>query len=314
MTTTPFDILCPQHLCFDNDGIITHIGPGLRSVISPAEDQPLFSLLTILRPLGISDLTTLFAHAGRALSVEIQGQDDLRLRGVVARHGDGGVLSLSFGIALQSAIKRYRLTLQDFAPTDLAPEMLYLIEANQAAMSASRSLTERLQGAKMLAEEQTHSDTLTGLRNRRSLERILNHLAQTDESFSLIQIDLDYFKSVNDTLGHAAGDLILQHVANVLRRETRHDDFLIRMGGDEFLLVIEHLTDHARLMSLSTALIRGIEEPQEYDGTPCQISASLGVLVQVGGTPWEVADVLHRVDEAVYTSKHGGRGQANFAA
>ena len=67
-------------------------------------------------------------------------------------------------------------------------------------------------------------------------------------------------------------------------------------------------------MSLSTALIRGIEEPQECDGTPCQISASIGVLVHVGGTPWEASDVLHRVDEAVYASKHGGRGQANFAS
>ena len=92
MTATPFDILCPQHLCFDNDGVITHVGPGLRSVISTAADKPLFNLLTILRPLGISDLPTLFAHAGRALSVEIQGQDDLRLRSVVARHWDGGVL------------------------------------------------------------------------------------------------------------------------------------------------------------------------------------------------------------------------------
>ena len=313
MTKTPFDILCPQHLCFDGDGVITHIGPGLHSVLPRNLDQPLFALLTILRPLGIQDLGTLFAHAGRVLSVEIQGHDNLRLLGVVARDGDGGVLSLSFGIALQHAIKRYRLTLQDFAPTDLAPEMLYLIEANQAAMHASRSLTERLQGAKLLAEEQAHSDTLTGLRNRRSLERILDHLAQTNESFSLIQIDLDYFKSVNDTLGHAAGDMILQHVANVLRRETRHDDFLIRMGGDEFLLVIKHLTDQARLMSLSTAVIRGIEEPQEFDGTACQISASLGVLVHAGGTPWNAADVLHRVDEAVYASKRGGRGQANFA-
>ena len=80
MTTTPFDILCPQHLCFDNDGVITHVGPGLSSVISPPADQPLFGLLTILRPLGISDLPTLFAHTGRALSVEIQGYDDLRLR------------------------------------------------------------------------------------------------------------------------------------------------------------------------------------------------------------------------------------------
>ena len=74
MTTTPFDILCPQHLCFDNDGIITHVGPSLRSVISPAADQPLFGLLTILRPLGISDLPTLFAHTGRALSVKFRGK------------------------------------------------------------------------------------------------------------------------------------------------------------------------------------------------------------------------------------------------
>ena len=130
---------------------------------------------------------------------------DLSLPGyefeAILNYEDGSILSQSFGIALRSAIKRYRLTPQDFTPTDLAPEILYLIEANQAAMSASRSLTERLQGAKMLAEEQAHSDTLTGLRNRRSLERILDHLAQTNESFSLIQIDLDYFKSVNDTLG-----------------------------------------------------------------------------------------------------------------
>ena len=130
---------------------------------------------------------------------------DLSLPGyefeAMLNYEDGSILSQSFGIALRSAIKRYLLTPQDFTPTDLAPEILYLIEANQAAMSASRSLTERLQGAKMLAEEQAHSDTLTGLRNRRSLERILDHLAQTNESFSLIQIDLDYFKSVNDTLG-----------------------------------------------------------------------------------------------------------------
>jgi len=65
-------------------------------------------------------------------------------------------------------------------------------------------------------------------------------------------------------------------------------------------------------MSLSTALIRGIEEPQEYDGTPCQISASLGVLVHVDGTPWEAADVSNRVDEAVYASKHGGAGTGEF--
>jgi hypothetical protein len=90
-------------------------------VISPAADQPLFNLLTILRPLGISDLPTLFAHTGRALSVEIQRHEELRLRGVAARHGEGGVLSLSFGIALQSAIKRYRLTLQDFCTNRSLP-------------------------------------------------------------------------------------------------------------------------------------------------------------------------------------------------
>jgi hypothetical protein len=64
MTATPFDILCPQHLCFDNDGVITHVGPG----ISTAADQPLFNLLTILRPLGISDLADAICPRGsRAL-------------------------------------------------------------------------------------------------------------------------------------------------------------------------------------------------------------------------------------------------------
>ena len=314
MTDTVLDILCPQHICYDECGAISHIGPGLRSVFPNVIGAQLFDVISISRPVGVGDVASLLAQAGRTLAIEIRGHDGLRLRGVMAPQQPGGVLSLSFGIALQNAIKQYRLTLQDFAPTDLAPEMLYLIEANQAAMSASRSLTERLQGAKMLAEEQAHSDTLTGLRNCRSLERILDHLSQTKEDFSLIQIDLDYFKSVNDTLGHAAGDMILQHVATVLRRETRRDDYLIRMGGDEFLLVIKHLIDKPRLMSLSQAVIHGIEEPQNFEGQSCQISASLGVLIQSGRAHWKGADLLHRVDEAVYASKHGGRGRASFVA
>ena len=81
---------------FDNDGVITHVGPGLRSVISRAADQSLFGLLTILRPLAFL-IYPLFAHTGRAL-IEIQGQDDLRLRGVVARHGDG---VLAYPLALR---------------------------------------------------------------------------------------------------------------------------------------------------------------------------------------------------------------------
>ena len=119
----------------------------------------------------------------------------------------------------------------DFPVTDLAVELLFLVEANTAAMEASRHLNLRLQGAKIGAEEQAYTDTLTGLKNRRALEHILARLRITHASFALLRLDLDCFKSVNDTRGHSAGDHVLQQVAHRMVHETRDSDTIARVGG-----------------------------------------------------------------------------------
>jgi len=76
-------------------------------------------------------------------------------------------------------------------------------------MEASRTLNQRLQGAKIAAEEQAFTDTLTGLKNRRALNLVLARLSEAKVPFTVMQLDLDYFKAVNDTYGHAAGDHVL---------------------------------------------------------------------------------------------------------
>ena len=81
-----------------------------------------------------------------------------------------------------------------------------------------------------MAEEQAYSDALTGLQNRRALEVVLSRLISSGVSFSLMQLHLDRFKNVNDTLGHAAGDHVLQKAAEVLQTVVRNEDAVIRLG------------------------------------------------------------------------------------
>src|SRR5690606_16624789 len=121
---------------------------------------------------------------------------------------DEMLIDLSFGIAVIEAVRRHDLTATDFAATDLAVEMLYLAEARAAVMRAALSLNDRLRAARREAEALAMRDTLTGLGNRRALDEALQRLIARREPFGLMHLHLDYFKDVNDTLGHAAGDAV----------------------------------------------------------------------------------------------------------
>lgn len=129
------------------------------------------------------------------------------------------------------AVRAHGLTGSDFAPTDLAVEMLYLVEAQSAAFRESRGLNDRLHGQKIAAEEQAYTDTLTGLKNRRAMDLSLAKCLSSGARFALLNLDLDYFKNVNDTLGHAAGDHVLQVVAKILLEETRQNDSIAVWAG-----------------------------------------------------------------------------------
>jgi len=224
----------------------------------------------------------------------------------------GMLLNLSFGIGVTEAVRDYGLTSADFAPTDLTVEMLYLVEVKSAVMDELRKLNSRLQGAKVAAEEQAFTDTLTGLKNRRAMDHVLARYIERGERFGLMHLDLDFFKDVNDTLGHAAGDHVLQHVANILVAETRVDDTVIRAGGDEFVIIFPRLTAPSRLNDIAKRIIGKLERPILFNENSCRISASVGTTVSEFYASADAERMLADADIALYASKHGGRARATI--
>ncbi len=119
----------------------------------------------LLRPRSVTTVPGLMAAAGGRLHLRFRDEPRTALKGLIAPlpNRSGAVVNLSFGISILDAVRDYALTSADFSGTDLAIELLYLVEAKSAAMEASRSLNLRLQGAMLEAEEQAYTDTLTGL-------------------------------------------------------------------------------------------------------------------------------------------------------
>jgi diguanylate cyclase (GGDEF)-like protein len=171
-----------------------------------------------------------------------------------------------------------------------------------------------LQGAKIAAEEQAFTDTLTGVKNRRAMDHILERYVEADLPFSVMHVDLDWFKQVNDTHGHAAGDHVLQVAARILVDETRADDTVIRAGGDEFLLIFPRLVRRDRLAAVAGRILSRLDAPIPYRGAACRVSASIGIASRAGGDALSAEAVVAAADAALYRSKKAGRARFSFAA
>lgn len=309
------DRLMPMHLCIASDGTILSAGPTLCRVFgrSPLSGADFFDRFEVRRPAGIAGAADLPRMAGARLSILPLCPEALTLRGIampLAGAEGGMILNLSFGIGVVEAVSLFRLTDADFAVTDLAMELLYLMEAKAAVTDELRQLNLRLQGARDAAEEQALTDTLTGLRNRRALDIALERAITERQSFGLMHIDLDYFKVVNDTHGHAAGDHVLREVARALLSETRQMDTVARVGGDEFVVVFSGLTDAGRLSGIADRIVDRLSRPIPFEGVECRISASIGISIS---TDYDLPDpdqMLSDADQALYASKKAGRGRA----
>ena len=311
------DQICPMYLVVDAGGRMHFAGPTLKKLRPDMswKGVKFFEVFDLLRPRWVNSMDDLLKTAGTKLHMQFRESPQTSLKGVLAPlpGGKGALINLSFGISVLEAVRDYDLTSADFSPTDLTIEMLYLVEAKSAAMEASRQLNLRLQGAKIAAEEQAFTDTLTGLKNRRAMDHILARLIGSGTDFALMHVDLDYFKEVNDTLGHAAGDAVLQSVAQVMVDCTRHTDTVARVGGDEFVIIFEGVNEPKVLEALSKRLIRRLEEPVPYGGKLCKISASAGTtLSSWNPAPIEAAAMLHQADMALYAAKRAGRSQHLF--
>jgi diguanylate cyclase (GGDEF)-like protein len=158
-------------------------------------------------------------------------------------------------------------------------------------------------------------DVLTGLANRaafvESLHREIAKANRGDKGFAVIFLDLDRFKDVNDTLGHPAGDELLEAVAGRLRANVREADTVARFGGDEFAVIVSDLKDATDLAILAEKLIRVIGEPYSIAGMPVYTGASIGIDLY-GPEAADVETLLAHADLALYQAKARGRGRYHF--
>ncbi|WP_342616393.1 EAL domain-containing protein [Rhodoferax sp. GW822-FHT02A01] len=191
-----------------------------------------------------------------------------------------------------------------------------LFDALRKADLENRKLILELEDQKHQAYELASHDALTGLPNRRLfLEMSHTHLTRAKRSrkhFGMLYVDLDRFKSINDTLGHHVGDLLLQTVASRLQSALRESDVIARMGGDEFTVMLNELDSVADIVSVATKIIELISRPcTNLDGNDIQVSPSIGIAVfpQDGHN---VETLCQHADAAMYQSKRAGRGRYTF--
>jgi diguanylate cyclase (GGDEF)-like protein/PAS domain S-box-containing protein len=170
-------------------------------------------------------------------------------------------------------------------------------------------------------EERLHRlanyDPLTGLPNRRLLdERLahaLNHPRSDDELMAVLSIDLDGFKTVNDSLGHPAGDELLLRVAQRLKHRLRPEDTLGRLGGDEFLVIARSLHQPADAAALAQGLLAIIGQPVRLgSGSDAYVTASIGISVCHGAARPDATAMLRDADTALYRAKEEGRNRFCF--
>lgn len=311
------DLIMPMHVHLSDTGRITGHGPTIRKIAGGRSliAADFFQSFAVRRPADVTTMSDLVACLGTRLHLWMRGREGAEFRGLaVPDAGAGVLLNLSFGIGVVDAVRTHALSDADFAPTDLTVEMLYLVEAKHAVLDEFKRLNSRLEGARSQAQEQALTDTLTGLRNRRALDLALAAACSGPQDFALMHIDLDYFKAVNDSRGHAAGDAVLREVARVLQVETRAGDTVARVGGDEFVILLPNMTETSTLRQVADRIISRLGQPISFEGKWCQIGASVGLTISTGYKVRNAERMIADADQALYAAKRAGRAQAQIYA
>ena len=240
------------------------------------------------------------AHFGEAADVD-QGEVALAVPGEETRLLIWTPRRFGTELFIQLAPMRISSSLVFLAGIVFLMRRLYLL---------TRELEERRREAQALAAR----DTLTGLANRLGFERGLARLlAEGHSNVGLFYLDLDGFKQINDTLGHGAGDEVLQAVGERLARLARTCDTLARIGGDEFALLRPAPGDQAQLLETARDIELALGEPVTVGATAVEVRASIGIAVAPADGECGKA-LLEAADVALYRAKRDGTGVALAAA
>lgn len=231
----------------------------------------------------------------------------LRDAPIFRQFGDDAVHGLLAGLVALKTNHKHEL----MWPDRRIIEVLRVQTAEGGQLLTLEDISEAKRASQQIAYLARH-DALTDLPNRVLLRERLDEIirnAHPDGQCAVIIMDLDRFKVVNDTLGHAVGDALLVEVANRLKPLIRAQDVIARLGGDEFAIILQHLDDPVRVSSFTDQVIHTISQPFNIKGNRIAVGASLGVSLHCIGT-LDPAEALRQADVALYVAKADGRGVA----
>ncbi|MDP3535172.1 MAG: diguanylate cyclase [Halomonas sp.] len=199
--------------------------------------------------------------------------------------------------------------LKALASEDTTARLRALSDIRTAARTIIMLLDDVLERASGL---EAGRDSLTRLLNRKFLSVVLNREVEiarhSDKRFALLMVDIDHFKSINDTHGHDAGDSVLQQVASILDRSTRGGDYVFRMGGEEFLIVlVDTDQDGSRLFAERLRQAVAKEPMLATADTLLNVTVSIGLTLHDGHPDYQRS--MQRADQALYQAKRGGRNR-----
>ena len=221
--------------------------------------------------------------------------------------GDGTVRHIrAHGMTYRTSSGSKRIVGANWDVTEDNRLQAELLQAKLIAEAQNRALED----ARLVLEHNSLHDALTRLPNRRFLDQqlALAGAGEDQRPLTLLHIDLDRFKDINDTLGHAAGDEVLKQAAGVLRAHVPAEDFIARIGGDEFVLLSRRDPTAADFPTLSARLIEAISEPMTIEGHDCRIGASIGIATR-NDAEESAEQLLVNADIALYEAKRRGRNR-----
>lgn len=210
-------------------------------------------------------------------------------------------------------LRATRLTLDEIGElTDCFNTMLETVEHRDRMLESEvLSRTKELELVNSRLHLQANEDALSGLPNRRAIYNTLQQLIDSNTPFSLLFIDLDGFKNVNDTLGHDYGDILLKQASDRIVGCVRKSDSVARLGGDEFTVILRDLTLPQRVDEITAVILKQLSDPFKIEGESVYISGSMGVTLYPddGST---VDSLVKNADQAMYESKNQGKNRCSY--
>jgi diguanylate cyclase (GGDEF)-like protein len=278
----------------------------------------LFGLLSVDSVVNRLQKVHLAPHADRAAALQIdKAMDDQRAAyirsGTVFLLGLGavGLVSIMVSRSIKRPLKALREGAQHFAAGNLSYRVpvTHRDELSQV-LEMFNSMAGALESNQQDLSHQAFHDTLTGLPNRSLFRDRLDHAlarqTRDNRPLAVLIVDLDDFKTVNDSLGHAAGDQLLISVAGKLHESLRPADTAARLGGDEFAVLVEDMRGRRDALAVADRIIEALTGKILIEGKEIFVHGSVGIALTYGGETPE--DVLRNADVAMYAAKETGKG------